>query len=76
MEGNDLIFSVVFVFSIFFLLYSLGISVTGHVAQFDIETVSDTPAPAKGSIAIYSILFVLVMIVGIIYFSKRRRYFG
>ncbi len=76
MEGKDLIFTVVFVFSIFLLLYSLGISITGYGAQFDTETVSETPAPVNGSIALYSILFVLVVIIGVIYFSKRRRYFG
>jgi hypothetical protein len=76
MEIKDLVFTVVFVASIFFLLYSLGVSVTGYGAGLGTGRASEAPAPAGPSVAIYSVLFILVIIIGIVYFSKRRKYFG
>jgi len=129
MHAKDLTFTVIFVTTLVVLLYFLGVSITGYVAQsmycekgicrefcrFDsdcingketccqkddfgvcevssicekpyvfqpesvdiesIEPITDIPSPVtKGKLGIYSLLFVLAIIIAIIYFSKRRRH--
>ncbi len=70
MDKKVLIFTVVFVFSLTILLYYLGTSITGYA------TAPGASVPAKERAGFYAFLVMLIIIVGVTYFSKRKEYFA